>query len=149
MQSEVDEERFVIDFPSFFFLLLAVVMGTTIAIMGLQHDVTNRLYIAATQINSLLMVGIAVMMIVAFCVTDSSNLRFDVKMFDKKELMEAAVGMFVAFSVARIMSMVIGLTLGKIYNLQLATVGFWDSFTITFAAAFNDYRSNHNFIPGQ
>jgi len=137
MTSEVDEERFVIDFPSFFFLLLAVVMGTTIAIMALQHDVTNQLYIIATQINSLLLVGIAVMMIVAFFVTDKGHLRFDVKMMDRKETIEAVIGMFVAFSMARIMSMIIGLTLGQLYDLQLS-VGFWDTFTLTFAAAFNE-----------
>ena len=143
MTSEVDDERFVIDYPSFFFLLLAVVMGTTIAIMGLQHDPLAPLYIVATQINSLLLVGIAVMMVVAFYFTDKGNLRFDVKMMDRKETIEAAVGMFVAFSVARIMSMVIGLTLSKIYGLQLAApelsgFGFWDQFTITFASAFNE-----------
>ena len=143
MTSEVDDERFVIDYPSFFFLLLAVVMGTTIAIMGLQHDPLAPLYIVATQINSLLLVGIAVMMVVAFYFTDKGNLRFDVKMMDRKETIEAAVGMFVAFSVARIRSMVIGLTLSKIYGLQLAApelsgFGFWDQFTITFASAFNE-----------
>ena len=137
IQSEVDEERFVIDFPSFFFLLIAVVMGTTIAIMALQHDVTNQLYIISSQINSLLLVGIAVMMIVAFCVTDKGHLRFDVKMMDRKETVEAVIGMFVAFSIARIMSMIVGITLGQLYDLRLS-VGFWDTFTLTFAAAFNE-----------
>jgi len=118
-ESEVDEERFTLDFSFFFPLLMAATMAGFFAIAILQIE-GGRLYEIATQQTDLLTFGIAIMFIVALYVTPDGKLRFDVRIPDREELMTGAIIMFIAFAIARFAAAISFITINVLYNIGLS-----------------------------
>lgn len=135
-RSDVDEDRFLIDFPTFFILIVASSMGALLAITALQADITSRAYIVAQQQLLMLIVAITLIVFVNLYRTDRGEARFDVRWMTRDEAVEAGVFMMLAFAVARIMAAAVSLTMDKLYDLQLQLGAIqWNALVITYTSA--------------
>jgi len=116
-RSDVDNERFVLEFPIIFpLVLIAIIMGF-MAITTLQLDTTSRIYEVATQSSTLLGYGMVVTFLVAIYPTKNGEFRFDAKFPERDTFAMNLFFVFITFGVARGVSGLSAATIGGIYNI--------------------------------
>jgi hypothetical protein len=115
--SNVDEERFTIEFPIIFpLILIAIVMGF-MAITTLQAQPDSRVFEVAQLSTNMLGYGMIVFVMVAIYPTKEGYLRFNVGFPEKETAMQTGFFVLVTFGVARAASAVTATTMSGIYNI--------------------------------